>query len=174
MSGTSAGNRPEVIAFEVVRAITELRRWPVPIIVSVFTTVGGRICSKASRASAQLISAPKDAHRRPDTWRTSNGHLHRRHRECRAARRPPNGGPSMFGIAIRIVARAHDDVASSVSRQGPGAFAMWSSCGEGRLEFVGLGRQRLLRSPSACSCLAARRLIPCRRDAAHRSLSTGH
>ena len=162
------GDRPEVIAFEVVRVVAELRK-----VAGADHRVGlhdrrrtDLLEGIAIAIEAVVDERARDEHRRLGTWRTSNRTSSRRgrHRGCRAVRRPPNGGPLMFGVATRVVVfDAHDDVvvfSEAVGRiWGRHVRNVEQLLAKRSLEFVGLGGERLLSLPepllSSCSALAS-------------------
>ena len=92
----------------------------------------------------------------------------------------PMGDPLMFGVAAGVVVfGAHDDVvvfSEAVGASGAGMFAMWSSCWRSAAcSSSASAASDFSRSRAPCSRLLARSPHrPCRRDAAPRSLSTGH
>ncbi len=160
------GDRPKVVALEVVRIITEsaggrCRSSSVP------HDRRGRICSEGVLVArgridecAQQMSAGALVHGEHRT-----GHLH-----CEPTSRMLSCSPTsqmgtlpMLGIAVRIAASRRDDVVALVrlsGASGAGMFAMRSSCRRRWLTGDRRSRRQVLsRSSSACLVLQCARLI---------------
>ena len=165
------GDRPEVIAFEVVRVVAELRK-----VAGADHRVGLHDRRRTDLLEGIAIAIEAVVDERAQEMSTGAsvhgehraGHLHGavdiENAELLADL--PMGDLLMFGIAIRIVAfDAHDDVVvfgkAVRGVRGRHIRNVEQLLAKGGLEFVGLGRQRLLPLAECLALVLQRaRLIP--------------